>query len=408
MAKKTLADIPSDLALEAQQAGLMRLHLYFIGETHARLMDLADTFRSILTKHADEDGGLDGLGYLLAQRDMLAAWKKFYEGWDRLFETARWQAGSLAFGGLAVMQRRQSEVSESAGERISESRIANGRALLLEDEGPEPELDAVYRPQLQAVLDAADRRLYGDGLTLSQRLWKHDQQSWADIQATLAQGIADEESALNLAKALERLLGAGAECPRWTSTRLYKLTKSDIAGGNMTGLYSGAACAGQGVAYNALRLARNELQIAHHMATDALFGKMPWVEKEAINLSPSHPAINCACEDVVKSGENGTNVYKKGEVSLPIHVQCLCYKTAVLMDDNVFVDRLRGWLNGTQPWGAMDDFSSWLGVMPADVFSVSLAVGVANNLAVWLWGDEDDLDALMQSQPAQQLPLPED
>jgi len=438
--KKTLNDIPGDLALEAQQAGLMRLHLYFIGQTHARLIDLAAEFRSILVKYAGEDGKLDGLGNLLAQRDMLAAWKAFYEGWARLFETARWQAGSLAFGGMAVMHRR---VSEATGERISELRITNGEwadericesaeeqiqnlkskiqneslageriqnpksKIQNEDQTGEPELDAVYRPQLQAVLDAANRRLYGDGLVLSQRLWKHNQQSWSGIQATLAQGIADGNSAWKVAKELERFLGAGAECPRWTSTRLYKRTKSDIAAGDMTGLYSGAACAGQGVAYNALRLARNEFQIAHHMATDSMFGKMPWVEKEAINLSPSHPSINCACEDVVVSGENGTNVYKKGEVSLPIHVQCLCYKTAVLMDDDVFVDRLRGWLDGTQPWGAMDDFSSWLGVMPMDAFSVSLAVGIANNLAVWLWGDEDDLDALMQDQPTQQLPLPE-
>ncbi len=423
MANKTLNDIPSDLALEAQQAGLMRLHLYFVGQTHKRLNDLATRFRAILLQHATDAGNLDNLGYLFTQRDMLTAWQKFYREWTTLFESARWQAGSLAFGGLAVMQRRQGEVlSESAGKRVSgearkrvsgeaDERVQNLKSKIQNEDlasAPELELDAVYRPQLQAVLDAANRRLYGDGLTLSQRIWKWDQQSWTDIRATLAQGIAESESAWNIAKQLETALGAGAECPRWTSTRLGKLTKSDIAAGNRTGLYSGAACAGQGVAYNALRLARNEFQIAHHMATDAIFSKLPWITEEAINLSPSHPAINCACEDVVKNGKNGGNVYPKGEVSLPIHVQCLCYKTAVLLDDAEFVRRTRGWLNGTQPWGAMDDFSSWLGVPPLEAFSVSLAVGIANNLAVWLWGDAEALDDLMQGQPAQQLPLPEE
>lgn len=406
MANKTLNDIPGDLAQDAQQAGLMRLHLYFVGQTHKRLNDLAARFRAILLQHATDAGDLDNLGYLFTQRDMLTAWQKFYREWTTLFESARWQAGSLAFGGLAVMQRRQSEVLQAADRQMSEVN-ARRRAQMLED-GAEPVLDAVYRPQLQAVLDAANRRLYGDGLTLSQRIWKWDQQSWTDIRATLAQGIAESESAWNIAKQLETALGAGAECPRWTSTRLGKLTKSDIAAGNRTGLYSGAACAGQGVAYNALRLARNEFQIAHHMATDTIFSKLPWITEEAINLSPSHPAINCACEDVVKSGKNGGNIYPKGEVSLPIHVQCLCYKTAVLLDDAEFVRRTRGWLNGTQPWGAMDDFSSWLGVPPLEAFSVSLAVGVANNLAVWLWGDAEALDDLMQGQPAQQLPLPEE
>ena len=73
-------------------------------------------------------------------------------------------------------------------------------------------------------------------------------------------------------------------------------------------MYSREACAGQGVAYNALRLARNEIQVAHGLATDSLFAKMPWVEKEAINLSPSHPAIGCACEDVVVNGEGEITV----------------------------------------------------------------------------------------------------
>jgi len=265
----------------------------------------------------------------------------------------------------------------------------------------------VFRPQLQEVLDAANRRLYGDGLTLSQRIWNQDQQSWNGIRATLMQGVAEGNSAWNVAKQLEQYLGGGRDCPRWTSTRLYARTKQDIASGDRTGLYSGTACAGQGVAYNALRLARNEFQVVHHMATDDIFSKMPWVEKEAINLSPSHPDIFCACEDVVVNGEDGTNVYPKGEISLPIHVQCLCYKTAVLMDDAAFVDKTRGWLNGTQPWGAMDDYASWLGVMPQNMFATSLAVGIANDLVVWLWGDEEDLEALLGDQTVQ-LPFPED
>lgn len=404
MARKTLADVPSDLALEAQQAGLMRLHLYFIGQTHARLTDLAGQFRAILTKHADEDGKLNDLGYLFTQRDMLAAWQEFYRGWATFFESARWQAGSLAYGGLAVMHRRQGEVIEKANERMSEAAIQR-RGELLED--TEQDFDAVFKPQLAGVLDAANRRLYGDGLTLSQRIWRLDQNSWDAIRGILAQGVADGNSAWNVAKLLEEYLGAGRECPRWTSTRLYGRTKQDIADGDRTGLYTGEACAGQGVAYNALRLARNEFQVAHHMATDAQFAAMPWVEEEEINLSPSHPDIGCKCEKVVKEGKNFTNVYPKGKISLPIHVQCLCYKTAVLMADEEFVKRVRGWLDGTSPWGAMDDFASWLGVLPQNAFEISLAVGIANNLVTWLWGDEDDIEAVLGDQTVQ-LPFPEE
>jgi len=398
-----LADIQIGQEAEATQAGLMRLQMWFMGATHQRLLDLGATFRGLLSKHANDEGKLDGMGYLLAQRELLEAWQAFFSAWTALFAAARWQAGSLAFGRLALEHRRAGKV---AGERLSESRITNYELRRLEEqEGSEADFNAVFGPQLQDVMQAANDRLYGDGIRLSQRIWQLDQTSWNGIQQILAQGVAEGNSAWNLAKVLESHLGAGRDCPRWTSTRLYKRTKTQIAGGDRTGLYTDSACAGQGVAYNALRLARNEFQVIHHLATDAVFGKMPWIEKEEIHLSPSHPAIGCACEDVVTSGEDGTGVYPKGEIVLPIHVQCLCYKTAVLMDDATFVARLRGWLNGTQLWGAMDDYASWLGVPPMDVFGVSLAVGIANNLAVWLWGNEDDLDDVLGDTPTQ-LVLP--
>lgn len=390
---KTLRDIPLNLSA-AQQAALMRLHLYLIGRTHKMLSALADRFRLILGKHA-EDGGLSDMGYFLAQREMLTAWQTFFREWAALFQAARVQAGSIPFGMLAVQHER---VSTFLLAEKNESRVLVEREDIETEGGGDdaPDLNAVFVPQLQTVIDAANRRLYADGIPLSQRIWNLDQNSWSGIQQILAQGVSEGESAWNLAKLLEQYLGAGQECPRWTSTRLYGLTKQDIADGNRTGLYSGEECAGQGVAYNALRLARNELQIIHHLATDTLFSRMPWITHEQINLSPSHPAIGCACEDIVGGGENADGVYPKGEVQLPIHVQCLCYKTAVLMDDDEFVRRARGWLYGTEPWPAMDDYASWLGIMPLDVFTVSLMVGVATSLAVWLWGDENDLDQAVQ------------
>jgi len=397
--QKTLANVPPAKFMEAEQAGVLRVHLYLIGKTHEQMLALAKDFRRILTKHAASDGKLDSLGYLLAQQEMLPVWQAFYREWAQLFYDLRYQAGTLAYGGLAVTHERQSTVLPQTAKNESRRRMQLTEATA-------PDYDGVFKPQLAAVLDAADRRLYGDGLTLSQRIWKLDADSWRGIQATLANGIARGDSAWNIAALLETYLGAGAECPRWAEERLYTLTKKDIARGDRTGLFSGAACAGQGVAYNALRLARNEIQVAHQMANDSVFAKLPWIEQEAINLSPSHPPINCKCEKVVKEGVNGTNVYPKGAITLPLHVQCLCYKTAVLMGDDPFVAKVRGWLDGTQPWGAMDDYASWLGVLPQNLFTISLAVGIANNLVTWLWGDEDDIAAAIGDQTVQ-LPFSE-
>lgn len=397
---RTLNDLTVGVIAEAQQAALIRVHLALIGATHQGLLALGESLRSILARNADENGGFDTVGYFSAQQAVRREVESFFSKWAATFQALRWQAVTLPVGMLAVQHEwARSHLVEESGSRVA------GRLLLEADEG-EPDFDAVFRPQLSAVIDAANQRIYQDGIPLSGRIWNLQTQSLNGINQILAQGVADGNSAWNIAKLLQDYLGAGAECPRWTSTRLYKLTKQDIADGDRTGLYSREACAGQGVAYNALRLARNEIQVAHGMATDSLFAKMPWVEKEAINLSPSHPDIGCACEDVVVNGEDGTNVYPKGEISLPIHVHCLCYKTAVLMDDALFVEKLRGWANGSQPWQALDDYAGWLGVLPQNVFAFSLATTIANNLLVWLYGDEEDLEDALGDMTTQ-LPLPE-
>jgi len=390
---------------EAQQAALMRVHLALIGATHQGLLALGESLRSILARNADENGMLNTVGYFSAQQAIRREAESFFSKWVATFQAFRWQAVTLPVGMLAVQHEWARKKFE-----IEKLEIGNWQAgRLLQEQGEaeadEPDFDAVFRPQLQAVIEAANQRIYSDGIPLSGRIWNLQTQSLNGINQILAQGVADGNSAWNIAKLLQDYLGAGADCPRWTSTRLYKLTKQDIASGDRTGLYSREACAGQGVAYNALRLARNEIQVAHHLATDSIFAKLPWVEKEAINLSPSHPDIGCACEDVVVNGEDGTNVYPKGEIVLPIHVHCICYKTAVLMDDALFVEKLRGWANGSQPWQALDDYAGWLGVLPQNVFTFSLATTIANNLLVWLYGDEEDLeDALGDT--TTQLPLP--
>jgi hypothetical protein len=398
----TLDDLTVGTVDAARQAALLRIHLALIGATHQGLLALGESLRAILARNADEKGMLDTVGYFSAQQAIRREAEAFFVRWVTLFQALRWQAATLPIGGLAVQHEWARGISSKF--KVESSKFWRGRVLLEQKEGG-PDFDAVFRPQLEAVMTAANQRIYKDGIPLSARIWNLQEQSLQGIQQALAQGVADGNSAWNIAKLLQEYLGAGADCPRWTSTRLYKRTKQDIASGDRTGLYSGAACAGQGVAYNALRLARNEIQVAHGMATDSIFAKLPWVEKEAINLSPSHPDIGCECEDVVVNGEDGTNVYPKGEISLPIHVHCLCYKTAVLMDDALFVEKLRGWTSGAQPWDALDEYAGYLGVLPQNVFAFSLATTIANNLLVWLYGDEDDLnDALGDT--TMQLPLP--
>jgi hypothetical protein len=170
---------------------------------------------------------------------------------------------------------------------------------------------------------------------------------------------------------------------------LYRLTKKDIAAGDGRGLVSGGDCAGQGVAYNALRLARTEIQAVHHMADDAVRQATPWIKKEQIVLSHSHPKPDI-CDDVVQAGEGGQGIYPVGTIRLPLHPNCLCFKVSVQISEEEFGDKLADWVSGGQ-WPEMDQYGALIGqTRGIDLVDLSSNV-IAMSLAVWLSGSMDDL-----------------
>lgn len=389
---KTLADVPAGRVWQAQQAAVMRLQLYTVGETHAALREVLAGCRKALDEAAPADGGeWDGMSIHLATEGCLKAWAAGFAEWKTLFEALRMEAAEIPLGTLAVLH------NEAFG-KIKPVREAARSTT------PTP----VFKPQLKAVTDvkaAADgaaSRVYADGHDLSQRIWRLDQATMDGIRQTVLEGVASGDSAYRVAQRLEGYLGAGAGCPRWTRSRLYGLTKGDIAGGDRTGLYSGDECAGQGVSYNALRLARNEIQKAHAEATDALLSQIPWIEKEQIHLSPAHPEED-VCDDVISNGENGEGIYPKGEIQLPLHPQCLCYKSGVLQSPDEFAQRLRGWMRGTEDWPQMDEYAEWTGGSRESFAAgdIGLGMDIARRMVTWLWGGNGDLDAIVAERIAQ-------
>jgi hypothetical protein len=386
VAEKTLSDVPVVGAEAYQQRALLRLQVKLTGDVHRLLLDLSDDLRAKTLDAAAEDGSLPIEQLFALQAFAGERWAVFLAEFQRIFGEARRQAATLPG---ALLLRWHNWYARQAKAALQEAKPVN------------VDVSGVFSQQIEAVLQAAEARVYGDGFNLSQRIWRLDKDSLKGIQDTLYRGIAQQRSAWDVAKDLEKYLGPGGDCPRWTRHRLYGKTKQQIAAGDRGGLYSGEACQGQGVAYNALRLARNEVQIAHHAATDALFARQPWVEQEQIVLSPDHPDIGCECEDVVAGGENGDGVYPKGSITLPIHVQCLCNKLAVLMDAEAFTANLRGWMRGEAAWPAMDEYTAWLGlpgmgqpVQQANPLGLIVAVSVADLLVKWVWGGEDVLQGI--------------
>lgn len=350
---------------------LMRLQIYFTGRTQELLLEFTGKAQSILLRRGGRDGVLDGSTGLLAQSDLTTAWGNSWSDWTEEFLRVRREAGMIAFGVTAVFHDRL------VMETVISEQSAVSEAMLTENV-----IDGVFTPQLDLLLQVAGEYLYGDNMNLSGRVFRIDREARDGINAVLLNGIQKGDSAFNIAKQLEQFLGANEDCPRWTSTRLYGRTKSQIAGGDTTGLLSGDDCNGQGVSYKALRLARNEIQKIHNLATDRMMAAQPWVKEEQIHLSQAHPETDI-CDDVVGAGREGQGIYEVGEIELPLHPECLCYKTAVLMPEKEFTSQLNGWLKGKQEWAEMDAYASDLGVD----LSTSLRPAVIN-LAVWLFSDK--------------------
>lgn len=377
----TLDDLPL-----LQHVALARLHLKFTGDIHALLLDLLDKLNSKLLYHAGEDGVIDPIASNIMTNFVAIAWREYFSQYELRFQAARREAAAIS---LAALGYQHQYFAGLVGE-VSERRGRRGRRLT-EQTGVEP----FYELLLADVLKITSERVYSDGFKLSQRIWNLDQAGLGTIQRVVTETLATGDSAWNAAKRLESALGAGQDCPRWTSTRLYKLTKTDIAAGDKRGLLragNDSPCLSKGVSYAALRLARNEIQIAHASMTDALFERMPWVEMEQINLSPSHPSIDCECEDVVVGGQNGDGVYPVGTIGLPLHVHCMCYKTAVLMKDKDFTDNLQGWMTQGQPWPAMDDYAAWSGApgKSFDLWDAATVGALASSFLLWLGDDKGE------------------
>jgi hypothetical protein len=358
---------------------LLRLQVFFTGRTHELMIQFGKQAAAILMKHSDADGKLDGLHGYRAQSDLIQTWSDTFAVWQAEFLAARREAVALPFGVLAVRHERL--VVE--GSRLK----VEGRNLQPSNLQPVTESieDGVFKPQIDVLLKIAEEYLYGDGITLDNRIWRIDGEGRDAINNVIMQGIADGDSAWGMAKKLEEFLGAGEDCPRWTSTRLYGRTAKDKAAGDTTGLLSGGGCDGRGVSYKALRLARTEIQKIHALATDRLMAQQPWVKQEQCHLSAAHPTAD-ECDDVVNGGEGGKGIYPVGTIEYPLHPNCFCYKTAVLMDEKAFTDQLNGWLNG-ETWSEMDDYASFIGSDPASFNEVSLMPD-AVSLAVWLFGEE--------------------
>ena len=376
---------------------VMRLILRTYAETHRIFRQTYGYIKTQIDGTADSEGMVEGpalMGRMAAIEDRYRADMR---QWVSIFEQARAQAANIAFGELVVMHNAYMGGLNESRERVLTRMLSASPAHIInslsEQVTAEQLAAAVAQAQAQGVtadqvgamirlweerrnraLAAAANRVQDDGLTLSARIWRLENGGATQIRNTLLTAFAERTSATDLARRLEPVLGAGQDCPRWAYRRLYDMTASERAA-DSDGLLRDDECRATGISYNALRLARTEIQNAHHAMVSDIYQNAPWVTGKWVRLSPTHPRVDI-CDTYAAGGP-----YAADEVILSLHPNCLCRYEPALMPADDFRRSVRGWLAGENRF--LDDYATWLGA-PSPLTLLPWTMNLADSLELWL------------------------
>ena len=191
---------------------------------------------------------------------------------------------------------------------------------------------------LDALQAFQDRKV--GGMNLSERVWKYTEQYKEQIEVGLDAGLGEGRSAQQLSRDLRQNLKDPDRLFRRVRDKRGNLHLSKVAKAFHpgTGVYRSSY-------KNALRLARSEINMAYRESDHLRWQQLDFVVGFEVHRSNHEPMCKCSlCERLVGK-------YPKSFVFKGWHPQCLCYATAILMDEEGFDDQelsdLRSAIKGT-------------------------------------------------------------
>lgn len=351
----------------------------------ADIYDVINEFSSWLTKKVVKAAGANGIIEDSEMPPLIDAITNEYTNTTAsmaaIIMSARVEAGNIAFTPYKFRHNRM---------------IPRGMVQELQEALYTPtteDLERLCRTWLRRrdyALQVATERVLSDRLVLSQRIWRLNQEGLTQIRGVLTSGMVERTSAAKLAGQLEQTLGTNREWPRWARKRLSKMdARQRLA--SKEGLYRMPRDVppgrSRGIAYNALRLARTEIQYANHAVNSDIAIHSPWVTGRHVRLSPAHPRFD-VCDEAANGGP-----YPANSNFLPLHPQCLCRWEEVMMPFDKFAKETRGWVEGSNTF--LDPYTSWLNqkaVYPIpDRLPVAEAAQMFAAMGNWLEGNVDSV-----------------
>lgn len=262
-----------------------------------------------------------------------------------LFEAAKATQGKLVQG--SAYDRALSDIQDHFKEGLKEiivnsmlegfttsNRINNElimRAYNLK-ENVAPEL---FKLDTQKWNTLKNRQLF-KGRTLSGRIWTLSNDYKRDIQDALQIGLSNGDSAVEIAKRLERY-------SLYANEKLIDIDKlTDVEVRKAVARRSTSKRGSMGTVFkDAKRLAGNETNIAYREGEQNKWSTMGCVQAQQINLSNAHPREDI-CDPLA-------GVYPLSFKWNGWHPQCLCFRTPVMMNRDQFLENIKRKRDGKAP-----------------------------------------------------------
>ena len=208
--------------------------------------------------------------------------------------------------------------------------------------------DVLSRCRTDALEALIGGKMYSDGRILSQRIWSADGRLQGGIEEILAQGIAQQQSTYQIARALEAYVNPKAACPAdWRN--LYPDTPFEMK-----------------VDYNATRLARTAINHVYWQTGINAARENPFCKAMHWELSDAHYERQVAhwgedvCDEYARHEEGlGRGNFPIDQLPRP-HPNCLCIQWEVLPEPEEAAERFKAWMNGAEDPALETGFAKWV------------------------------------------------
>ncbi|MEX0975048.1 MAG: hypothetical protein WD024_06870 [Bacillota bacterium] len=221
-------------------------------------------------------------------------------------------------------------ISAEAGVSASQ----NVAAELLKEGWPKTEVARLFAPVNERAVLAVLTRTQRDGLKLSDRIWRVGERMRNSVTRIVEDGVARGLDSRKMARQVQQYLQPG----QWTQMKLETRRSLGVS---------------KDVSYEAMRLARTEMNNAFHEGAILANQENPAYRGVYWRLSSNHPVADI-CDDMARHGGDG--FYPKGEEPMRPHPQCRCLILPAYEEPVEFADRLATWIKDPQ---SQPDIEGW-------------------------------------------------